>query len=82
MTLESSTHPFSKEPDTPYLSPSHTLEGFLLVVLEQHDGLCLDNETERAQLAAAIATALIADTSAGVISPSLLDEGTTSGEIN
>ena len=35
------------------------LEQFLLATLEQHDGLCLDNETERADLAAALALALI-----------------------
>lgn len=81
-TLESSSHPSSKEPDTRDLSPSQILEGLLLVILEQHDGLCLDNETERAQLATAMATALIADISTGVISLSLLDEVATSGEVN
>jgi hypothetical protein len=82
VTLESSTHPSSKEPDTPDLSPGQIVEGFLLVVLEQHDGLCLDNEAERTQLAAAIATALIAGTSADGISLSRLDEVTASGGVN
>ena len=36
------------------------LEQFLVAILEQHDGLCLDNETERADLATALAVALIA----------------------
>ena len=34
-----------------------SLEG-LLTILEQHDGLCLDNEAERINLADVLATAL------------------------
>lgn len=34
------------------------LEEFLLTILEQYDGLCLDNEPERLQLATALAIAL------------------------
>ena len=37
-----------------------TLEEVLLAILAQHDGFCLDNEQERATLAAVLATALMA----------------------
>ena len=36
-----------------------SVEAWLLAILEEHDGLCLDNEEERAILAAVLATALI-----------------------
>jgi len=35
------------------------IEEWLLTILEQYDGLCLNNEDERATLATIIATALI-----------------------
>ena len=35
------------------------IEEWLLTILEQYDGLCLDNEEERATLATVLATALI-----------------------
>ena len=35
------------------------IEEWLLTILEQYDGLCLDNEDERAALATVLATALI-----------------------
>mgnify|MGYP006890185441 CR=1 FL=1 len=35
------------------------LEEFLRFILEQHDGFCLDNESERVQLAANLAAALV-----------------------
>ena len=35
------------------------VEEWLLTILEQYDGLCLDNEDERATLATVLATALI-----------------------
>ena len=35
------------------------IEEWLLTILEQCDGLCLDNEDERAALATVLATALI-----------------------
>ena len=35
------------------------IEERLLTILEQYDGLCLDNEDERAALATVLATALI-----------------------
>ena len=41
------------------LPEAETLETYLLAVLERHDGLCLDNEPERLQLAAALAAALM-----------------------
>lgn len=41
------------------ISERQRLEGFLLATLEQHDGLCLDNEAERIKLAAALAATLM-----------------------
>lgn len=38
---------------------SYCLEEFLRFILEQHDGFCLDNESERVQLAANLAAALV-----------------------
>jgi hypothetical protein len=40
-------------------NPELSVEAWLLAILEEHDGLCLDNEAERATLAAVLATALI-----------------------
>ena len=39
-------------------SVAQTLEEFLLSTLEKHDGVCLDNQKERAALATILATAL------------------------
>ena len=39
-------------------SAAQTLEEFLLATLEKHDGLCLDNEEERAALSTVLTTAL------------------------
>ena len=39
------------------------IEEWLLTILEQYDGLCLDNEDERATLATVLATALISQES-------------------
>lgn len=40
-------------------SEADSLETFLLAILECHDGFCLDNESERVRLAAALAAALL-----------------------
>jgi hypothetical protein len=40
-------------------SEAGSLETFLLAILERHDGLCLNNEPERLQLAAALAAAFM-----------------------
>ncbi len=41
------------------LPEAEALETYLLALLERHDGLCLDNEPERLQLAAALAAAFM-----------------------
>lgn len=38
---------------------AESLETFLLAILERHDGLCLDNEPERAMLVFALAAAFM-----------------------
>ena len=43
-----------------YNPEEQTLEELLLAILEQHDGLCLDNKQERTSLATVLATALMA----------------------
>jgi hypothetical protein len=40
-------------------SEAGPLETVLLAILERHDGLCLDNEPERLQLAVALAAAFM-----------------------
>lgn len=49
-----------------------SLEAFLLMTLEHHDGLCLDNEPERIQLAAALAAAFIRATRDGTVYVSIV----------
>jgi hypothetical protein len=53
MTVESPISPGYKP------NEKELLETFLLMTLEEHDGLCLDNEEERQQLAAILAGTLI-----------------------
>lgn len=48
------------------------LEMFLLTILESNDGLCLDNEPERARLAAALAAALVVAAGEGTINQPVL----------
>lgn len=49
-----------------------SLEMFLLTILESNDGLCLDNEPERARLASALAEALLAAVGEGAINQPVL----------
>ena len=51
---------------------AQALEEWLLVTLEQHDGLCLDNEKDRAKLSTALATALVSTAVNGINSESAL----------
>lgn len=55
-------------------APSETelLETLFLSTLEEHDGLCLDNEPERLQLAAILTQVLISSIRDGTITPSIL----------
>lgn len=53
-------------------SEAELLETLLLSTLEEHDGLCLDNEPERLQLAAILTQALISAVRDGTITPSNL----------
>jgi hypothetical protein len=48
------------------------LEALLLSTLEEHDGLCLDNEAERVQLAATLTQVLISAIRDGTINPIFL----------
>jgi hypothetical protein len=48
------------------------LKTYLLAVLERHDGLCLDNEPERLQLAAALAAAFMATIPDGTVNSSAI----------
>lgn len=61
MTVES--------PISPGYNPSERelLETFLLMTLEQHDGLCLDNQPERMALASSLTTVLISAAKDGAI---------------
>lgn len=43
------------------------LETFLLMALEKHDGLCLDNQPERTALSTALTTALVSAVKDGTI---------------
>lgn len=56
-------------------SEAELLETLLLSALEEHDGLCLDNEPERLQLAAVLTQALISAIRDGTITPSILPLG-------
>ena len=48
-------------------SEQELLETFLLGALTDNDGLCLDNQPERAVLAAALTTALVSAAKDGII---------------
>lgn len=48
-------------------SEQDILETFLLMTLEEHDGLCLDNQPERMALAVDLAAALVVATKAGTL---------------
>ncbi len=49
-----------------------SLETYLLAILEHHDGLCLDNEPERLQLAVALVTAFISAIRDGTVNASVI----------
>lgn len=53
-------------------SEAEILETLLLTTLEEHDGLCLDNEPERLQLSAILTQALISAIRDGTITPIIL----------
>jgi hypothetical protein len=53
------------------LPEAKSLETFLLAILERHDGLCLDNEPERLQLAIALAAAFISAIRDGTVNASV-----------
>jgi len=53
-------------------SEAELLETVFLSILEEHDGLCLDNEPERLQLAAVLNQALISAVRDGTINPMFL----------
>lgn len=55
-------------------SEQELLETFLLMTLEEHDGLCLDNQPERVALAVDLATALTSAAREGTIDFSRLLE--------
>lgn len=55
-------------------SEADLLETLFLSTLEEHDGLCLDNEPERLRLAAALTQALISAVRDGTINPTSLTE--------
>lgn len=63
------------QPTSARLPKAEALETFLLAILERNDGLCLDNEPERARLAAALAAALLAAGTEGINQPVLPVEG-------
>lgn len=54
------------------LPEAGSLEAFLLVTLEHCDGLCLDNEPERLQLATALAAAFISAIRDGTVNASVI----------
>ena len=54
------------------LPEAETLETFLLAILERHNGLCLDNEPERLQLATALAAAFISAIRDGTVNASVI----------
>ena len=54
------------------LPEAGALETFLLVALEHYDGLCLDNEPERLQLATALAAAFISAIRDGTVNASVI----------
>ncbi len=54
---------------SPGYNPSERelLETFLLMTLEAHDGLCLDNQPERMALSTALTTAIVSAAKDGTI---------------
>ena len=54
------------------LPEAESLETYLLAILERHDGLCLDNEPERLQLAIALAAAFISAIRDGTVNVSVI----------
>ena len=48
-------------------SEQELLEAFLLMTLKEHDGLCLDNQTERMALASSLTAALVSAAKDGTI---------------
>ncbi len=56
----------AESPISPGYKPN-LLETFLLMALEQHDGLCLDNQPERVALASSLTTALVSAARDGTI---------------
>ena len=61
MTLESPISPGYKP------NEKELLETFLLMTIEEHDGLCLDNQPERVALAVDLASALVSAAKDGII---------------
>ena len=61
-------------------SEQELLEAFLLMTLKEHDGLCLDNQTERMALASSLTTALVSAAKEGVIDFVRLLEPLQTGE--
>ena len=61
MTVESPISPGYKP------NEKELLETFLLMTLEEHDGLCLDDQSERVALASALTTALVSAAKDGTI---------------
>ncbi len=56
------------------LPEAESLKIYLLAILEHHDGLCLDNEPERLQLAAALAVAFMDAIYDGTVNASVIAE--------
>lgn len=54
------------------LTGAGSLETYLLPILERHDGLCLDNESERLQLAMALAAAFMDAVRDGTVNVSVI----------
>ncbi len=61
-------------------SEQELLETFLLMTLEEHDGLCLDNQPERVVLAKDLVTALLSAAKDGTIELARLLEPLQTGE--
>lgn len=74
MTVEAQSSP-GYNPTEPEL-----LETFFLMTLEEHDGLCLDNQPERVALASSLTTALVSAAKDGTIDFVRLLEPLQTGE--
>lgn len=61
-------------------SEAELLETFLLMTLEAHDGLCLDNQPEREVLAKDLAAALVTAANDGTLELARLMEPLQTGE--